>query len=55
MLADLTYHLIIATLRAKREPLPVHVVHLSNPRDPHVTQGSFPSPLHFTHLQKHAT
>jgi len=43
----------MATLRDKREPLPLHVSQLSNPRDPQVAQGSFPLPLHFTHLQEH--
>lgn len=46
------YHLTTATFRDKREPPPWHVWHLIRPRDSHVTQGSFPLPLHFRHLQK---
>lgn len=45
----------MAILRARREPPPLHVTHLISPRDPQVTQGIFPLPLHFTHLQENVT
>lgn len=48
----MTYHLTTATLRARREPLPLQVAHLISPRDPQVEQGIFPFPLHLTHLQE---
>lgn len=46
------YHLTTATFCVKREPPPWHVWHLMRPRDSQVTQGSFPLPLQFRHLQK---
>lgn len=45
-------HLTSAILRVKSKPLPEHVVHLIRPRDPQLAHGSFPFPLHFTHLHR---
>lgn len=46
-----TYQFTVATFHVRREPLPRHVSHLIKPRDPQFTQGIFPLPLHFKHLQ----
>ena len=45
----------MAKLRDRRELLPLHVPHLISPRDPQVGQGTFPVPLHFTHLQENVS
>lgn len=44
------YHLTTAILLVRREPEPLQVSHLINPRDWQLGQGSFPSPLHSPHL-----
>ena len=41
-----------AILYERRELLVRHVSHVIRPQDPQVAHGSFPLPLHFTHLQK---